>query len=77
MNGILEAVYNHWAENSHDSYEINQIYEMLVKPVKGDVKKENELYFVYAEAVGKEQQNAFYAGFYSAVELLVTRGGKV
>lgn len=76
MNRILEAVYDNWTDTYRESYEMNKVFEILTKLVNGDTKKENELYLVYAEAVSKEQHNAFCAGFYSAVELLVTRGGQ-
>ncbi len=77
MNSILEAVYKNWADNYHESYEMSKIYKMLVKPFKGNAEKEDAIYFMYAEAISKENCNAFCAGFYSAVELLVTRGGKM
>ncbi|MDE6592022.1 MAG: hypothetical protein K2K57_03025 [Oscillospiraceae bacterium] len=77
MNKILEAIYDNWTDTYRESYEINEIFEILTKLVEGDVQKANRLHDTYAEAVSKEQHNAFYAGFYSAVELLVTRGGKV
>lgn len=77
MNKILEAVYGCWAEDYHETEKMEEIYKMLEKPIKNDTKECNDLYSIYACAINEEHQNAFYAGFYSAVDLFMAREGNI
>lgn len=72
MNKILDSLFNQWEENSMNTKEVKTAFSVLCEGK--DIAEHNERVDVLGMAISEESRVAFYAGFKTAVQLLIGGG---
>lgn len=71
MNKVIKSLYEQWCDTHKDTPEYNRAYSVLcVNDESITIKQENYNSDVLCECVNAESEQAFYAGFRTAVQLL-------
>lgn len=69
MNNALEAMYKQWYESTGSSAEYQEMYSLFCDT--GDKTNDDRNFSIINKASYKESQMAFYAGFRTAMSLLI------
>lgn len=69
MNTALEALYKQWYDNTESCAEYQEMCSLFCDT--GDKEKDNMNFAIMAKAVSEESKTAFYAGFHTAMSLLI------
>lgn len=69
MNKHLELLYKQWHESTEDSAEAQELYKLFCNT--GDKTNDDMNFTIIAKATFAESQKAFYAGFHTAMSILI------